>query len=171
MPSKFLKHEACPKCKSKNNLARYDDGHATCFGCGYQEQPTKDKAEPRMEPLPPPVTPTLDFIETKGLLIGEAVAPAVRAGINDILQSHTKILAVNEVMTMHMGPEDVFCALSVDFSDDASSVEVEAAISNLEQEIKLAYPEIKRIFIEAQSVLGHANAASSEAPSNTEHNS
>ena len=111
------------------------------------------------------------FIETKGLLIGEAVAPAVRAGINDILQSHTKILAVNEVMTMHMGPEDVFCALSVDFSDDASSVEVEAAISNLEQEIKLAYPEIKRIFIEAQSVLGHANAASSEAPSNTEHNS
>jgi cation diffusion facilitator family transporter len=111
------------------------------------------------------------FIETKGLLIGEAVAPAVRAGINDILQSHAKILAVNEVMTMHMGPEDVFCALSVDFSDDASSVEVEAAISNLEQEIKLAYPEIKRIFIEAQSVLGHANAASSEAPSNTEHNS
>ena len=67
MPSKFLKHEACPECKSKNNLARYDDGHATCFGCGYQEQPTKDKAEPRMEPLPPPVTPTLDFIETKGL--------------------------------------------------------------------------------------------------------
>ena len=67
MPSKFLKHEACPECKSKNNLARYDDGHATCFGCGYQEQPTKDKPEPRMEPLPPPVTPTLDFIETKGL--------------------------------------------------------------------------------------------------------
>ena len=34
MSSKFLKHEACPKCESKNNLARYDDGHATCFGCG-----------------------------------------------------------------------------------------------------------------------------------------
>ena len=49
MPSKFLKHEACPECKSKNNLARYDDGHATCFGCGYQEQPKKDKAEPRMD--------------------------------------------------------------------------------------------------------------------------
>ena len=68
MPSKFLKHEPCPECKSKNNFARYDDGHGTCFGCGHQEQPKKtDKPEPRMEPLPPPVTPLLDFVETKGL--------------------------------------------------------------------------------------------------------
>ena len=65
MPSKFLKHEACPKCESKNNLARYDDGHATCFGCGYQEQPKTDKPEPRMEPLPPPVTPILEFVEAR----------------------------------------------------------------------------------------------------------
>ena len=35
--SNFLKHEACPKCKSKDNLARYDDGHAYCFGCDYYE--------------------------------------------------------------------------------------------------------------------------------------
>ena len=65
MPSKFLKHEACPKCESKNNLARYDDGHATCFGCGYQEQPKTDKPEPRMEPLPPPVTPILEFVQPR----------------------------------------------------------------------------------------------------------
>jgi twinkle protein len=65
MSSKFLKHEACPKCESKNNLARYDDGHATCFGCGYQEQPKTDKPEPRMEPLPPPVTPILEFVEPR----------------------------------------------------------------------------------------------------------
>ena len=31
--SNFLKHEACPKCKSKDNLARYDDGHAYCYSC------------------------------------------------------------------------------------------------------------------------------------------
>jgi len=35
--SKFLRHEGCPKCLSKNNLARYDDGHAVCFGCKYYE--------------------------------------------------------------------------------------------------------------------------------------
>lgn len=37
--SKFLRHEACPKCSSKDNLARYEDGHGYCFGCDYYERP------------------------------------------------------------------------------------------------------------------------------------
>ena len=37
MDSQFLQHEPCPECGSKDNLARYDDGHAHCFGCGYYE--------------------------------------------------------------------------------------------------------------------------------------
>lgn len=32
--SSFIEHEPCPKCHSKDNLARYSDGHAWCFGCG-----------------------------------------------------------------------------------------------------------------------------------------
>lgn len=35
--SRFLHHEPCPQCGSKDNLARYDDGHAWCFGCNYRE--------------------------------------------------------------------------------------------------------------------------------------
>ena len=37
--SQFLRHESCPKCSSKDNLARYSD-HAYCFtdGCGYYEK-------------------------------------------------------------------------------------------------------------------------------------
>ena len=31
-------HEPCPKCKSRDNLARYSDGSAWCFGCGYYEK-------------------------------------------------------------------------------------------------------------------------------------
>jgi twinkle protein len=40
--STFAHHEACPQCNSKDNLARYTDGHAYCFGhnCGYYEPPT-----------------------------------------------------------------------------------------------------------------------------------
>ena len=29
----FVKHGPCTKCGSKDNLARYDDGHSYCFGC------------------------------------------------------------------------------------------------------------------------------------------
>lgn len=35
--SDFVGHESCPSCGSKDNLARYSDGHAWCFGCGYHE--------------------------------------------------------------------------------------------------------------------------------------
>lgn len=36
----FLAHENCPSCGSKNNLARYADGHGFCFGCEYLEPAT-----------------------------------------------------------------------------------------------------------------------------------
>ena len=35
--SKCVSHEPCPKCDSKDNLGRYDDGHGYCFGCGHYE--------------------------------------------------------------------------------------------------------------------------------------
>ena len=35
--STFLRHEPCPKCSSRDNLARFTDGHAYCFGCSYYE--------------------------------------------------------------------------------------------------------------------------------------
>ena len=35
--STFVRHEPCPSCGSKDNLARYSDGHGYCFGCNYRE--------------------------------------------------------------------------------------------------------------------------------------
>lgn len=37
--SKFLGHESCPRCGSRDNLAVYDDGHKWCFGCNYYVPP------------------------------------------------------------------------------------------------------------------------------------
>lgn len=39
-PSRAVAKEPCPKCGSRDNLARYDDGHAYCFsqGCRYYER-------------------------------------------------------------------------------------------------------------------------------------
>ena len=42
--SVFIRHEPCPECRKHggdvdgNNLARYSDGHAHCFCCGYYER-------------------------------------------------------------------------------------------------------------------------------------
>lgn len=38
--------EPCPKCDSRDNLARYDDGHGFCFGCGHYDHGTERAVAP-----------------------------------------------------------------------------------------------------------------------------
>lgn len=40
----YVRHEPCPKCGSRDNLARYDDGSGYCFGCAHSEPASKRKA-------------------------------------------------------------------------------------------------------------------------------
>ena len=35
--AEFVGHEPCPSCGSKDNLARYTDGHGYCFGCQHYQ--------------------------------------------------------------------------------------------------------------------------------------
>lgn len=52
--SRVVAKEACPECGSRDNLARYDDGHAYCFGmgCGYYEQGSgESRSSPRRNTL------------------------------------------------------------------------------------------------------------------------
>lgn len=88
--------------------------------------------------------------ETKGLLIGESANQPVVQGIRMILQTHVNIGNVNEVLTMHMGPNFILANISVDFEDSLTAVEIENSIAEIDQNIKLKYPLVQRIFIEAE---------------------
>jgi cation diffusion facilitator family transporter len=103
-------------------------------------------------------TAVLLAYECKSLLIGEAVLPEVRRGIEAIVAGQPGILRVNEHRSVHLGPEDVLLNLSVDFASYLSADQVEAAIAEMERAIKGRYPEIRRVFIEAQSWRAHREA-------------
>jgi cation diffusion facilitator family transporter len=94
--------------------------------------------------------------EMKALLIGEAADPEVLAQVRRILTAHKAVLRTNEVLTMHLGPREVLLNLSVDFKDGMDSTQVEETIGELERRIKTASPQVKRIYIEAQSWQSHA---------------
>lgn len=49
--SEFLHKEPCPACQSRDNLARYSDGHGYCFGCGHYEpaEGVQAKSKPKRE--------------------------------------------------------------------------------------------------------------------------
>ena len=102
--------------------------------------------------------------ETKGLLIGEAAGPEVEEQIRTIVMGHAGIKAVNELQTLHFGPEEVLLTISVDFADDLTANDVEALISDMEADIKAAQPEVTRLFIEAQSIAGHFGSAPKSGP-------
>ncbi|MFQ5785282.1 MAG: cation diffusion facilitator family transporter [Alphaproteobacteria bacterium] len=103
-------------------------------------------------------TAALLAYESKGLLIGESARPRLVGGVRALVRQRPAVIAINEVLTMHLAPEDVLLNLSLDFSDGLSAGTVESEISALERAIKAAYPEITRVFIEAQSRRGHAAA-------------
>ena len=88
--------------------------------------------------------------ETKGLLIGESANRYVIDGIRSVLNAHAATEHVNEVLTMHMGPDFVLANISIDFKDELSSEQIETAVAEMDQRIKDKYPQIKRIFIEAE---------------------
>jgi len=89
--------------------------------------------------------------ETKGLLIGESANMHVVNGIKKITKSYDKIEHVNEVLTVHMGPEFILVNISVEFRDEATATEIEDTVSQLDTEIKNAYENVKRIFIEGEA--------------------
>lgn len=92
-------------------------------------------------------------VETKGLLIGESANKHVVDGIRDVLNQTRGVQKVNEVLTMHMGPEYILVNLSVEFSDHIRTDKMEILISQLDREIKTKHKHVKRIFIEAESTL------------------
>ena len=104
-------------------------------------------------------TAALLAYECKGLLTGESASEAVVSRIKWIIAENATVLHVNEVLTLHLGPNDILLNVSLDFKDGLSSSQVEEAISNFESRIKGEFPEITRVFIEAQSWVAHRAGA------------
>jgi cation diffusion facilitator family transporter len=89
--------------------------------------------------------------ETKSLLIGEAAAPEVIAAIRELACEPEQVEYVNEVLTLHMGPDFLLVNLSVKFHDEMPASEMEDAIAALDAKIKRRFPMVKRVFVEAEA--------------------
>jgi cation diffusion facilitator family transporter len=101
-------------------------------------------------------------IETKGLLIGEAAAPAIEQGIRELVAATPGVEAINELRTLHRGPEDVLLALSVDLNDAMTAAETEQTVSEIETAIRVRFPRIGRMFVEVQSEEGHRTSLAAQ---------
>jgi cation diffusion facilitator family transporter len=88
--------------------------------------------------------------ETKGLLIGERAEKRIVDGIKAIIAEEKGVIKANEILTLHMGPEFILANISLEFSDQLKTGELENIIRNLDRIIKSQFPRVKRVFIEAE---------------------
>lgn len=89
--------------------------------------------------------------ETRSLLIGEAASRDTRDAVHGMIAEEPAVEAINEMRTIHLGPENVLLNVSLDYRDTTPLRDVEATVSRLEARIRAAFPEIKHIFLETQA--------------------
>lgn len=85
--------------------------------------------------------------ETRSLLTGEAALPNVVADIRTILSADPRVVEVIEVLSMHLGPKEILVGVTIDFDDDLPGGEIERAAQDLGEKLRLAHPEITRLFL------------------------
>jgi cation diffusion facilitator family transporter len=91
--------------------------------------------------------------ESKGLLIGERASPELVAAIRAAIMARPEVVGVGEVLTVHLGPQSVFVATSVDFVDSVSAGSVEAMIADVENDLREDWPEIGSVYIKPRSLV------------------
>ena len=101
------------------------------------------------------VTAFILAIESKSLLIGESAEPTIVAGIRQLLVADERIFSVNEVATLHMGPDFIVTTISVEFIDALSAEQLETAVTELTHQTKAVDQRIQRVFIEAERTEDH----------------
>lgn len=89
--------------------------------------------------------------ETKSLLIGEGANKDIVEGIRRIALKQESIRKINEVLTLHMGPEFILVNMSISFKSHLPVGNIEKTIEIITKEIKEEFPMAKKVFIEAES--------------------
>jgi cation diffusion facilitator family transporter len=89
--------------------------------------------------------------ESKGLLMGEAALPEMQEAILKIAQADPAVRGANGVITVHLGPNQIVAALSLEFEDQATAPDIEACVIRLEKAIRAELPEVVALFVKPQT--------------------
>jgi cation diffusion facilitator family transporter len=89
--------------------------------------------------------------ESKGLLIGEGARGRTMRSIRQIAAEQPGVERVNDLVTIHLSPDQIVAALSLEFKDELNTPQIEQAVAAIERRICSQNPEVFTIFIKPQS--------------------
>ena len=82
------------------------------------------------------------------LLVGRSVSDRLHRRIERELADVPTVDRVDTLMTMFLGPDDILVAAKVDFRDDATGADIEAAADEAERRLTGHFPEIAYVFLD-----------------------
>jgi cation diffusion facilitator family transporter len=88
---------------------------------------------------------------THSLLIGESATPENRARALSLAASVDGVERVTQLLTMHLGPDVILLAMKIAFVPTLRVAEVEEVTDRIEAKIRGEMPQMRKIFIEADS--------------------
>jgi cation diffusion facilitator family transporter len=88
---------------------------------------------------------------THGLLIGESATAEDQGRVLLFTEGTPGVESVTQLLTIHLGPDDVLVAMKIAFRPGMPVEEVEETTNRIEERIRGALPHMRKIFIEADS--------------------
>jgi cation diffusion facilitator family transporter len=88
---------------------------------------------------------------THGLLIGESATPEDQTRALLLTEGTPGVTSVTQLLTMHLGPDVAILAMKVAFRPGMAVEEVEKTTDEVERRIRGELPQMRKIFIEADS--------------------
>lgn len=88
---------------------------------------------------------------THGLLIGESATPEDQARALSLTQDIDGVEGITQLLTLHLGPEVVLLAMKIAFRPSLTVEEVEDVTNRIEARVRAEMPQMRKIFIEADS--------------------
>lgn len=85
--------------------------------------------------------------ESKELLIGERASPRLTDDLRKTVEADPCVLAVVDITTTQMAPDQVIAALSVEIDQSLKVPQVEKLIRRIEKGMHARFPQLFRIFI------------------------
>jgi len=89
--------------------------------------------------------------ENKKLLIGEGATPAVLESVRRIARKEKGVAHFNGMLSIHLAPQQVVAALSLEFESTLDAGEIQIVVKRLEMHIRRRHPEVVLVLVKPQS--------------------
>jgi divalent metal cation (Fe/Co/Zn/Cd) transporter len=104
------------------------------------------------------------MVESKALLVGEGANFSTLREIRRLTNAEPGVELAGYPMTMYFGPGSVLLTMNVRFSESLSRNGIEEVVDRIEAMVRGRYPNIRHIYLEAESLGSSARLADPAYP-------